>query len=78
MSWESRQDPVDVEIDRVIDIRERSTVVQKDGDRFVVGNSVIDNLQELEVERDNKKESKLLRVPRWLARENEWPEGDDD
>jgi hypothetical protein len=67
---------VDVEIDRVVRLLERSIVVEKDGEEYVVGHEPIDNLDDILEAFRAKKEVPDLTVPRWLARKNDWPEAE--
>jgi len=68
---------VDVEVDRVVRLLERSIVVEKDGEQYVVGHGAIDNLDAILEAFEAKKEAPDLTVPRWLAKRNDWPEAVD-
>ena len=70
-------DFVDVEIERIVKVLDRSVVVEKDGEEAVVGNNPIDNLDELLDAFREGKPCTTLTVPRWLARSNGWPEAED-
>lgn len=71
------EDLVEVEIERVVKVLDRSIVVEKDGEEAVVGNNPIDNLDELLEAFEAKKPCTTLTVPRWLARSNGWPEAEE-
>ena len=73
---------VEVSIDRIILETDKSFLVDKEGDEKFIAKSQIENLDEIEEawEGRSKKgpldDPPAIFVPRWLARENEWPEGD--
>jgi hypothetical protein len=74
--FDQGNDLVDVEIDKVIRVLDRAIVVEKDGEEFVVGKSPIDNIDDVLEAFEAKETVSALVVPKWLARKNEWPEGE--
>jgi len=75
MVWRDKaemDDLVEVEIDKVVGETNYAYLVRKEGVDSYVGKQQIDNADEL---KDSKGPTTVL-VPRWLARANEWPEGD--
>jgi hypothetical protein len=70
------QDIVDVSIDKIVRVLDASVIVEKDGEERFIGKKAIDNLEEVE-EAFERKTLCDLQVPKWLAKQNGWPEGDD-
>jgi hypothetical protein len=74
--FDQGHDLVDVDIDKVVRVLDRAIVIEKDGEEFVVGKSPIDNIDDVLEAFEAKEAVSTLVVPKWLARENEWPEGE--
>ena len=76
MKFADGQELVDVAVDELVRMLERSVIVKKDGQEYFIGKGAIDNLDDVE-DAFKRKTVCDVTVPKWLAKQNEWPEGDD-
>ena len=78
-SYEEKQETVSVEIDRLVRVLDRSFIILKDGEETPVARSQTENEDELLEDADrplDEREVESIEVPRWLALDNGWAEGE--
>ncbi len=79
-SYEEKQEIVSVEFDRLLRVLDASFLILKEGEEYFVGRSVTENEDELLEDADrplDEREVDTIEVPRWLALDNMWAEGED-
>ncbi len=75
MSWEDRNEWVEVEFERLTGQTKAAIFVEIECDEYPVGKSKIDNCDDLEEDLkrpEHKRKEKTIVVPRWLAEQNGW------
>jgi hypothetical protein len=78
---EYNQELVPVELEGVLGTTPKALIVQVDGEKHFVGQSAVDNLDELVAmfkDDPTSTEDEVMMVPRWLAVENGWEADEQD